>query len=113
MHVYVFTSLGVFKSPDALRLYIDPTYTEDGDMINSFFITETRLSNYNPMCIESEFFSSPVSLPHALGGFSYSDKWLIKIGTTSTIDSAILVYNPNIIVNTKISKLTFQGHFSF
>lgn len=42
--VHVFASAGRFSSLEEMRAFIDPMYTEDGDMVPSRFMKEIELS---------------------------------------------------------------------
>ena len=61
--VHLFVSTGRFSSFEALREYIDPTYTDDGDLIPSSFIEEVELDDYEPAA--SRRFASRSGSPFA------------------------------------------------
>jgi hypothetical protein len=68
--VHIFATLGRFESFEAMRQFIDPTYTDDGDSIDSEFIREVALSSFEPMCIEAMHSATPKPLRNLLEGAS-------------------------------------------
>src|SRR4051794_26152608 len=94
--LHVFASLGRFKSWGELRAYIDPDYTEDGDQIDSPFITEVGLSDIEPGCIEAVHSDRPVPLTELIGRCSYSEQWLRDVSDSGLVTDAICVYETNV-----------------
>lgn len=45
--------MGRFKSLEEMRPYIDPTFAADGDEVDSAFMQEVGLDDYEPGCIEA------------------------------------------------------------
>ncbi len=41
----------IFASREALKAFVIPTYSEDGDRIDSAFMREIGFRKYEPMCI--------------------------------------------------------------
>ena len=111
--VYIFAELGRFKSLSEMRRFIDKTYTEDGDGIDSEFIREVGLSAFEPMCIEAIYSESPKPLKQLLQESSYSDQWLPSLSILSEADSAICVFEPNIVLHPERSSLRYCGVFTY
>jgi len=59
--VHIFASCGRFASGEALKAFVIPTYSEDGDRIDSAFMREVGFTKYESMCIEA--IHSEVSKP--------------------------------------------------
>jgi hypothetical protein len=111
--VHVFISTGQFRSFKQMRVFIDPTYTEDGDEIPSPFMREVGLSVYEPMCIEAIHSEQIVTLPNLLEGASYSDQLLRQLDGTRWADAAICVFSPNEVETPKGSSLEYSGAFQY
>ena len=65
--VHIIVSTQRFASIERMREFIDPTYTEDGDLIPSPFFNEVQLANHEPACIEVIHVAEPTSLQDLLG----------------------------------------------
>jgi hypothetical protein len=113
--VSVFISTGRFPSFEAMRGFIDKTYTEDGDSVASEFGEEVGLSEYEPMCIEAitSETGQPVALSELLAGASWALEWLLQLDTTRLADAAICVFPPNTLERPEESSLEYLGNFSF
>lgn len=111
--VHVFVSTGRFRSFEEMRLFIDETYTEDGDGVPSLFMNEVGLDDYEPGCIEAIFSLRPVPLPELLTRTSYSDQWLPSLGDSGPVDAAICVFEPNRVEHPQGSSLDYFGAFGF
>ena len=106
-------SVHIFASLEAIREFIDPTYTEDGDQIDSDFIREVGIDEFEPMCIE--VIHSPVAKPlkALLEKVSYSDRWLAQVGVACDTDAAICIFEPNIVLRPESSSLRYCGVLSY
>lgn len=113
--VHVFISTGRFKSSGEMREYIDETYTEDGDGVDSEFMKEVELEEYEPGCIEAipSESGSAVPLSQLLAGASYSDQWLPQLDGARLADAAICVFPPNIVENPAGCSLEYLGAFPY
>lgn len=113
--VHVFTSNGRFRSFDAMRVYIDETYTEDGDGIPSAFIWEVGLSEYEPGCIEAILSESGSAVPLSklLAGALYSDQWLPRLDGSRLADAAIGLFSPNRAEHPERCSLEYLGAFTY
>jgi hypothetical protein len=111
--VYIFAALGRFKSVAEMRQFIDMTYTEDGDGIDSAFIREVGLSAYEPNCIEAVWSESPKPLKQLLQGASYCDQWLPGLSISDVADLAICVFEPNMILHPERSSLRYCGVYTY
>jgi hypothetical protein len=112
--VHVFVSTGRFASFEAIRRFIDQTYTEDGDGTGSDFTREVGLDEgYEPACIEAYCKTEPLDLSSLLAGSSYSEQWLHLVPQTVTANSAICVFEPNRMRTPEKTSLTYIGSFLF
>jgi hypothetical protein len=111
--VHIFASQGRFTSLEAIREFIDPTYTEDGDQIDSDFIREVGIDEFEPMCIE--VIHSPVAKPlkALLENVSYSDQWLPQLRVACDADAAICIFEPNVVLRPESSSLRYCGMLSY
>ena len=116
-HVYLFASSGRFASWDALRAHIDPCYGPGGDALDSPFMRETGLTNFEPGCIEAIWAESgqPEALADLLRDASYSALWLdaalaqaARLGVTQA-DALIGVFDPNELATPEGSSLRYLG----
>ena len=111
--VHVFASRGRFSSERELGEFIDATYTEDGDRIDSLFIKEVGLSSYEPACIEATFSTQERELHKLLEGSSYSELWLDTVPNTDVYNSVISVFEPNELETPQDTSLTYVGCFEY
>lgn len=111
--VHLFVSIGQFSSFVEMRHYIEQTYTEDGDGIDSDFMTEVGLDDYEPGCIEAYHKAQPVDLPALLEGASYGDQWIYLVPQDLMADAAICVFAPNALRTPQRSSLTYVGAFRY
>ena len=111
--VHVYISEGRFSSFEALRQFIDPSYTADGDRIDSEFMNEVGLESFEPGCIEAIHSPAAISLDQLLDGASYSNQWLPCLSQSAKADSAICVFEPNILLRPQGGSLQYCGAFSF
>jgi hypothetical protein len=111
--VHIFISTGRFPSFDEIRVYIDETYTEDGDGVPSAFMREVGLSEYEPACIEAIPSESGMAVPLSvlLADASYSDQWLPDLDESRGADAAICVFAPNRIEDPEGCSLEYLGAF--
>ncbi|MEW9108113.1 MAG: immunity 22 family protein [Cytobacillus gottheilii] len=92
---------GVSKSLYNLEKYVEMTYTEDGDAIDSRFGTSFGFGYYDEDKIEIHFFEEPLSdLNEILKDFSYSESFIPSLKTViqgdhlaHSINSVILLYD--------------------
>ena len=113
--VHVFISTGRFRSFDEMRQFIDQNYTDDGDGIDSEFMTEIGFREYEPSCIEAILSESgePVPLRQLLQGASYCEQWLMEIDGTLLADAAICVFSPNEIEQPHDCSMEYVGEFHY
>jgi hypothetical protein len=113
--VHVFASTGRFKSFDEMRAYIDETYTEDGDGVDSPFMTEVELNEYEPGCIEAILSQSGRSVPlsELLTQASYAEQWLPTVDGERLADAAICVFPPNQVGRPEGCSLDYIGAFEY
>jgi hypothetical protein len=111
--VHIFVSQGRFSSFEALRKFIDPTYTEDGDQIDSEFVREVGINEFEPMCIEAIHSTAIKPLRLLLKRASYSDQWLPHFAVTCDADSAICVFEPNVVLRPEATSLRYYGAFFY
>jgi hypothetical protein len=111
--VHIFVSCGRFADADELAHFVEPDYTEEGDLIPSQFMAEIGLESYEPMTIEREFYRRPIELLSALPAFSYANQFpLVRLDQT-IVDTIICVYSPNIVRTPNRSSLDYVGVFRF
>ena len=111
--VYVFISIGRFPSTKALHDFLDPTYTEDGDLIPSPFMCEVDQSEYEPMCLERILIDEPIAVSQLLAGCSYASSWLPHINGKYQADMALCLFSPNHLEHPERSSLTYLGTVKF
>lgn len=112
--VLLFSAKKAFHSEKALRAYLHPSYSRDGDMMASDFMREVGLKGYEPMCIEAVREPRPTSLKSMLAGFSYSEQWAHLVAEDSSIDTIVLVYSPNIVTRPEGAlRLKFHAAFPY
>ncbi|MGC4042716.1 MAG: immunity 22 family protein [Armatimonas sp.] len=113
--VHVFISTGRFSSFEEMRAYIDKSYTEDGEGIDSPFLIETGLENYDPMCIESVSSETgkPVPIATLLLGASWLGQWLPQFDGKRLADAAICVFLPNTLEHPEGCSLEYLGKANF
>jgi hypothetical protein len=111
--VYVFVSAGRFPSIEALHNFLDPTYTEDGDLLPSPFMSEVEQSEYEPMCVERILVDDPVTVSRLLADASYASYWLPHIDNTYQGNMALCIFSPNRLEHPERSSLTYLGTVTF
>jgi hypothetical protein len=111
--VHVFISTGRFRSFEEMRAFLDPTYTEDGDMVPSPFMVEVGLTDYEPACIEAVHSEQFVLLPQLLANVSYSDQWVGNLQHSRRADAAICVFSPNRVARPQDCSLEYCGTFQY
>jgi hypothetical protein len=111
--VHVFLSTGRFRSFAEMRLFIDPSYIEDGDRVASAFMREVGLSGYEPGCIEAICRPQAVPLAGLLSGASYSHQWLPRLDGSRLADAAICVFVPNRARHPERCSLEYLGAFGY
>ena len=111
--VHIFASQGRFASVEAIREFIDPTYTEGGDQVDSDFIREVGIDEFEPMCIEVIHSTVAKPLKALLEKMSYSDQWLPQLGVACDADTAICIFEPNVVLRPESSSLRYCGVLSY
>jgi hypothetical protein len=112
--VHIFCSRGRFRSEEDFSRFVMPSYTHDGEMLESEFMREIELSNAcEPMAIEREFYSQPTDLLSALYGFSYLDQLRIERTDSTNVDAVVCVYSPNTPNRPASSSLTYVGAYRY
>jgi hypothetical protein len=111
--VHVFVCSDRFSSFDEMRRFIDETYTEDGDGIDSQFMREVGLSKYEPGCIEVFHRPHAVTVAKLVGGVSYGDQWAHLLLGEILANAAICVFEPNRLATPERTSLTYLGALSF
>src|SRR6476646_6990985 len=110
--MHVFISTGRFRSPEEIRAFVDPTYTEDGDRVPSAFMREVQLSSHDPDFIEAVHRERPVPLPELLAGASWAKQWLPLLGDGRRANAAVCVFGPNRVGRPEGSALEYCGAFA-
>lgn len=111
--VHIYASLGRFKSFESMRQFIDPTYTVDGEQVDSELMREVGISHFEPMCIEAIHSETPVPLKLLLQPASYSAQWLPNLTVSWEADPAICVFEPNKILRPERSSLRYCGALTY
>jgi hypothetical protein len=112
--VHLFISTGRFTSLEEMRHFIEQTYTEDGDGLDSAFMLEVGLDDgYEPGCIETYCQTKPIDLRSLLEGASYAHQWVHLVPQTMKANAAICVFEPNRMRTPEKTSLTYVGVFSF
>ena len=92
-----------------MREFIDPSYTKDGDQIDSEFNREVGISEFEPMCIEAIHSETAKPLKLLLKGASYAEQWLPNLTVWCDADAAICVFEPNVVLRPEQSSLRYWG----
>jgi Immunity protein 22 len=111
--VHVFVALGRFASDAELQAFIDPTYTEDGDLVLSPFMRETGLREFEPGCIERVHSPVPLPVRELLRGTSYADQWLHRLDASLLADSAVCAFGPNVLEHPQGRSMQYVGGFPY
>jgi hypothetical protein len=111
--VHVFVALGRFTSDAELQAFVDPTYTEDGDLVPSQFMRETGLSHCEPAAIERVHCPTPLPVRELLRGSSYDDQWLQRVDASLVAESAICVFGPNMLGQPQSASMQYAGAFHY
>ena len=111
--VHIFVSCGRFANAADLASFVQPTYTPDGEMVPSKFMTEIGMSSYEPMAIERDFYPRRTDLLSALPSFSYANQFPLVRLTRTLIDAIICVYSPNEVRSPDRSSLDYVGAFKY
>ena len=113
--VHLFISSGRFSSFAEIRQFVDPLYTDDGDMVPSRFMSEIDLDAYEPAAIEVMHVreNRPVPLEEILQGVSYLEQWRQQVPAGKTADSALCVFAPNVPQAPARSSLEYVGSYDF
>ena len=109
-HLYI--SKNRFSSKKELESYIEPTITLE-DVIDSVFMKEIALSDYEPMCIERIYKEKPWEIRKLLMRFSYSKQWTSQLDLSRSANVAIAVFPPNIVKTPDNSSIEYLGRFKY
>lgn len=111
---YVHIFIGTDASMDAMRLrtYLRATYSEGGDRLNSVFLDEVGIADYEPQAIESGVFGKSGPLRKILAGSSYLALWQTGLPDLTT-RYFILLFAPNVITRTDTTLVHYVGRFDF
>jgi len=96
-----------------MRAFIDPTYTDDGDLVGSQFIVEVQLDHYEPGCIEAVHARGPKPLPDLLRGVSFGERWLHLVDPSLSASEAICVFEPNLPNKPEESSMHYCGRYEY
>jgi len=111
--LHLFISEGRFTSEQEVNEYIQPSYNEDGDQIDSPFMKEIALSFFEPSCIETTFENYSIELCKILQGSSYEEQWVNKVPDNEKANVAIAVYEPNEVKKPNKSSLKYVGRYNY
>jgi Immunity protein 22 len=111
--VHVFVSSARFASFEEMRSFIDPGYTQHGDLLPSTFLSEVRLRGYEPACIEAFWKPHPCRLPELLQDASFAQNWLPLVDPSLTASEAICVFEPNQLERPSETSLRYLGEYVF
>ena len=111
--VHLFISIGRFHSFRHMREFIDPTYTDDGDMVPSAFMREVGIVESEPGCIEAIHRQPAAPLAVLLAEASHADQWLAQVEGDRLADAAICVFPPNEMHHPQRCSLEYVGAFHF
>ena len=107
--LHLFTCSGRFGSFEEMRSFIDPTYTEDGDMMPSAFMKEVQLEEFEPAGIEAIWEPRPLPLSQLLRESSWADQWLPQVDRSLSASEAICVFEPNRLRQPTRTSLKYCG----
>jgi hypothetical protein len=110
--VHVFAVYG-FRAERELRDFIEPTYTDDGDLLPSPFHCEILLTDYEPACIEIVFADRAGPVRDLLRDASYADQWLSGLDPNRLAHAVICVFSPNRVGKPGGSSLAYLGAFPY
>jgi len=112
--VHVFSSNRRFGSHEALRAFVHPTYTEDGDEVPSRFMAEVGIDSVEPACIEVAAVADPKPLRQLLEGASYGDQWIHLVSGSILASEAICVFEPNGVARpSAATTVSYCGTFQY
>jgi hypothetical protein len=107
--VHIFSSSNRFTSYEALQAFVLPTYSEEGERIDSLFMREVGFTEYEPMSIESVHSERAQPLADLLASASYSEQWFSRLVGSSEANSAVCVFSPNKIIHPERSSMNYFG----
>lgn len=111
--VHVWTATRRFTSFEEMRAFIDPTFTEDGDLIPSAFMREVELDGDTPACIEAIHQAEPAPLADLLAGASYAEQWVHLLDGSVLASEAVCVFEPNTVGRPIGASLRYLGAFPY
>ena len=112
--VHIYCCAKRFVDDAALTNFVEPTFTDDGDMLDSDFMREIALSDeYEPMAIERMLLANPTPIWTAIQDCSYSRQFANQIPREIVADTIICVYSPNIPESPSSTSLTYVGSFTY
>ena len=111
--LHLFVCSGRFNSFEEMRSFIDPTYTEDGDMMPSEFMKEVKLEEFEPTCIEAFWEPQPRPLSELLHKSSCAEQWLSQVDPSLSDSQAICVFEPNQLREPTGTSLRYCGSYRY
>jgi hypothetical protein len=111
LHLYI--SSGRFSSEEELDDFIQPSYDENGEKIDSVFMDEVGLTSFEPACIEATFEEREVNIIELLEGSSYQDQWLELVPNDLSGNVALTIYEPNLLSKPKSCSLVYVGSYNY
>ena len=112
--VHIFCCSNRFTTDDSFAQFIEPTYTDDGDILDSEFMREIGLSDdYEPMAIERMLLNETAPVSTAITDCSYSAQFVDQIPLETVADAIICVYTPNIPRTPSSTSLSYIGAFTY
>ncbi len=111
-YVHVFIGMDASVDPSQLRTYLRATYSEDGDRLNSVFLNEVGIADYEPQAIESAAVGESGPLRKILAGSSYLALWQAGLPDIAA-RYFVLLFAPNVITRTNTTLVHYIGKFDF
>ena len=111
--LHLFVGSGRFVSFEEIRRFVDPTYTQDGDMVPSEFMKEVQLEAFEPACIEVVWEPRSRPLSELLRETSWADQWLPHVDHALSASEAICVFEPNRVRIPTDTSLKYCGSYRY
>ena len=111
VHIYIADEESILE--EDVYAYVNATYTEDGEQIDSHFMRDIGLTDHEPGCIELVIDPTPLPLPHLLEGCSYVDQWISQLPVDDCARVAVCVYEPNVVADPTNSKYRYVGGYGY
>lgn len=111
---YVHVFVGMDESINTARLgsYLQPTYNDAGERVNSTFLNEVGIADYEPQAIESLVLDGTGPLRQILDGTSYFTLWQAGL-PEMTARYFILLFDRNVITRADTTLVQYLGRFDF